>query len=182
LLAKRIARDCDRQSNKPSRELVPTSPEDVECLLEEALEDAKSLFLLAEMVEGIEQAKADEAAGIRRRPKVTMHVKSAAKLLPAAPKLDPAAPKPAERTGRRRSEPALALPGTPEADGVWKRGQVFSFHPRTWEGSLRASDGIEYPLAAGALMRSGLVTLVPGMLCEFKVVAGEAEQIKAAWH
>jgi hypothetical protein len=80
MLAKRLERNRDRHSNKEPRASVPTSPEDVECLLEEALEDAKSLFLLAEMVEGIEQAKADEAAGIRRRPKVTMHVKSAAKL------------------------------------------------------------------------------------------------------
>jgi hypothetical protein len=184
MLAKRLERNRDRHRNKESRASIPTSPEDVECLLEEALENATSLFLLAEMVERDEQGKADEAAGIRRRPKVTHHVRRVAKLVPESPrsKLDPAAPKVVERTGRRRSEPALAMPGTPEAEGRWLRGVVATWNARTHEGMILAADGAEYRLADGVLMRSGLVTLIAGMRAEFRVVGSECDWVRAAWH
>jgi hypothetical protein len=101
----------------------------------------------------------------------------------AKPRPGPGAPRPAERTGRRsESTPAISTGMTIAEDGVWQRGIVLSFNPRTWEGSVRAGDGRKFPLAAGALARSGFVTLVPGMKCEVKLVGDEADQIKAAWH
>jgi hypothetical protein len=101
--------------------------------------------------------------------------------LPAAPKFDPAAPKPAERTGRRGA-PALAMPGTPEASASWVHGVVATWNPRTHEGLIRAADGAEYPLSDGVLMRSGLVSLIPQMKGEFKIVAGAVDTVKCAWH
>jgi hypothetical protein len=137
----------------------------------------------AEMVAKLEARRADVEAGIVRKigpPK--WRVRSVAKMLSdVKPKLDPAAPRPAERTGRRGGAP-LVQPGAPEAEGRWLRGMVLTWNPRTWEGSVRAADGMEYRLAVGVLARSGLVTLVPGMKAEFKIVANECDQIKAAWH
>jgi hypothetical protein len=145
------------------------------------LEDrAISFYSMAETLEGLEQAREDEAAGIRRRPKVT-HVRSAAKLLPAAPKLDPAAPKVVERTGRKGAAP-MVQPGTPEAEGRWLRGVVATWNARTHEGMILAADGAEYRLADGVLMRSGLVTLIAGMRAEFRVVGSECDWVRAAWH
>jgi hypothetical protein len=108
-----------------------------------------------------------------------------AKLFPdAKPRPGPGAPRPAERTGRRsESTPAPSTGLLPIAeDGVWQRGMVLSFNPRTLEGTVRAKDGKEYRLAAGCLMKSGLVTLVPGMRAELRLLDGECDWIKAAWH
>jgi hypothetical protein len=129
IFVKQLERQWDR--TKPGATQVPLDEVEFEKLEDTAI----TLYSMADILDGLEQAAADEAAGIRRRPKVTMHVKSAAKLLPAAPKLDPAAPKPAERAGRR-GQPGLGLPGTPEADGVWKRGQVLTIRGigRAWFG------------------------------------------------
>jgi hypothetical protein len=65
---------------------------------------------------------------------------------------------------------------------VWVKGMVVTFNPRTHEGMLRGADGRELPLEGGCLMRSGLVSLIPGQRAEFLVVAGMVNQIKAAWH
>jgi hypothetical protein len=151
--------------------------------LERVEQFAEWIVEISEKVEILEAHRADVAAGIVRKcgpPEI--RIRSMTKLMPdpSRPNADPAAPK-VERTGRRR-DPALAMPGTPEADGIWKCGQVLTFNPRTWEGMLRASDGSEYPLSHGALAHSGLVTLIPGMKCEFRIVAGEADQLKSAWH
>ena len=175
IFVKQLERQWDR--TKPGATQVPLDEVEFEKLEDTAI----TLYSMADILDGLEQAAADEAAGIRRRPKVTMHVKSAAKLLPAAPKLDPAAPKPAERAGRR-GQPGLGLPGTPEADGVWKRGQVLTFKPRDWTGMVRAGDGGEYRLADGVMARSGLTTLIIGQKCEFRIVGGECDWVKAAWH
>jgi hypothetical protein len=67
-------------------------------------------------------------------------------------------------------------------DGVWQRGQITRWNPRTHEGMVRAQDGREFPVAAGCLMKSGLVTLVPGMRAEIRILGGECDWIRAAWH
>jgi hypothetical protein len=146
-----------------------------EGLIEEIGETA---LVLMGRDQGLENAKN------RIRPSYAnrVRVRSMAKLLPDAKlRPAPAAPRPAERTGRRGEAP-LVQPGTPEAEGRWLRGMVLTWNPRTWEGSVRAADGMEYRFAVGVLARSGMVTLVPGMKAEFKIVANECNQIKAAWH
>jgi hypothetical protein len=151
--------------------------------LERVEELAEWIRATAEMVEKLEARQADVAAGIVRKigpPK--WRVRSVAKLLSdVKPKLDPAAPRPAERTGRR-GEAQLVQPNTPQTEAIWLRGQVLTWNPRTWLGSVRVSDGREIPLAVGVLARSGLTTLVVGMKCECRVIAGECDWIKAAWH
>jgi hypothetical protein len=176
IFVKQLERQWDR--TKPGASLAPLD----DAVIAELEDRAISFYSMAETLEGLEQAREDEAAGIRRRPKVT-HVRSVAKLLPTAPRPDPAAPKPAERVGRRNgAAPALAMPGTPEADARWVHGVVTTWNPRTHEGMIRAADGSEYRLADGVLMRSGLVSLIPQMKGEFKIVAGEVDTVKAAWH
>ena len=175
IFVKQLERQWDR--TKPGASSDPPLDDAVIAELEDR---AISFYSMAETLEGLEQAREDEAAGIRRRPKVA-HVRSVAKLLPVAPKLDPAAPKPAERTGRRGAGP-MVQPGTPEADARWVHGVVTTWNPRTHEGMIRAADGAEYPLSDGVLMRSGLVSLIPQMKGEFKIVAGAVDTVKAAWH
>jgi hypothetical protein len=136
---------------------------------------------VARILKGRDQGLENAKNGIRPSYANRVRVRSMAWLLAdVKPKLDPAAPRPAERTGRRGE--ALMQPSASESEGAWQRGMVLTFNPRTWEGSIRGGDGKEYPLGGGALARSGLVTLVPGMKCEFKVVGSEADQLKAAWH
>jgi hypothetical protein len=152
--------------------------------LERVEEFVEQIRGIAEMVERLEAHRADVEAGIvRKAGKPMLRVKSMAKLLADVKRPDPSAPKPAERTGRRRSEAEPAMSGLPiSEDGVWQKGMVLSFNPRTLEGSVRASDGKEYSLAAGCLMKSGLVTLVPGMRAELRLMGGECDWIKAVWH
>jgi hypothetical protein len=177
LFAKRLERWWGRR--KPGSK--PAQPLDRDSLAA-AEDEIIQPIEIAEMVERAEQRREDEAAGIvRRRPKPKLPARSVAKLLAdAKPRPDPAAPRPAERTGRRGE--ALVQPGAPEADGVWQKGMVLSFNPRTLEGTVRAKDGKEYPLAAGCLMKSGLVTLVPGMRAEVRLLGGECDWVRAAWH
>jgi hypothetical protein len=138
------------------------------------------IVVLAEKVEMFEQHRADEAAGIVRKcgpPKI--RVRSIAKLLPDLPRLDPAAPQP-----RRRNEstPATSCGMPISEDFVWLRGQVQSFNPRDWSGSVRSADGKEFPLSVGVMARNGLTTLIVGMRCEFRIAGREADWIKSAWH
>ena len=174
IFVKQLERQWDR--TKPGASLALLD----DAVIAELEDRAISFYSMAETLEGLEQAREDEAAGIRRRPKVT-HVRSVAKLLPVAPKLDPAAPKVVERTGRKGAAP-MVQPGTPEAEGRWLRGQVLSFNLRDWTGMVRSSDGGEYRLADGVLMRSGLTTLIIGQKCEFRVIGSECDWVKAAWH
>jgi hypothetical protein len=150
---------------------------------EEALEDlAAALEDLAEAAQRQANREADEAAGITRRPMATERVKSLGGPLSMGPRLDPAAPK-AESRSRRGGGAPVSSDGLPIAEPErWLKGQVLTFHPRTWQGSVRAHDGKEYPIAASCLMNSGLTTLVIGMRCEFRVTAGECDKIRAAWH
>jgi hypothetical protein len=166
------------ESPEEAAEIVVTSVGDDadRAQLERVGELAEWIVGLAEMVAKLEARRSDVEAGIVRKcgpPKI--RVRNMAKLLPESPrpKLDPAAPK-AERAGRRGEAP-LVQPGAPEADAVWLRGQVLTWNRRTWLGSVRVSDGREIPLAVGVLVRSGLTTLVVGMKCECRVIAGECE-------
>jgi hypothetical protein len=152
--------------------------------LERVEEFVEQIRGIAEMVERLEAHRADVEAGIvRKAGNPMLRVKSMAKLLAdTKPRPDPAVPK-VERSGRRRSEAEPAMSGLPiSEDGVWQKGMVLSFNPRTLEGAVRASDGKEYSLAAGCLMKSGLVTLVPGMRAELRLMGGECDWIKAVWH
>jgi hypothetical protein len=175
LFALRLARDFDRR--KPGAS-VPLDRDAVERLESEIVE----LMDLAGHIELLERRREDEAAGIVRKcGKPAIRVKSAARLLPEAPKRNPSAPKPPERSGRRgEGLPPLVRP---EEDGpFWQRGMVLSFNQRDWSGVIRGSDGREYPLESGCLMRSGLVSLIPGQRTEFLAIAGMVNQIRAAWH
>jgi hypothetical protein len=147
--------------------------------LERVEEFAEWIVRFAEKVQLLEARRSDVEAGIeRRRFKPAIQVESVTRLLShAKPRPDPAAPRPAERTGRRGEAP-LVQPA--EAGPVWQKGMVLTFNPRTHEGMLRAADGREIPLEGGALMRSGLVSLIPGQRAEFLVVAGVVNTIKAA--
>jgi hypothetical protein len=61
MMAKRLARSWDRPDRGPP--LVPSTSEDVECLIEELTDYAKSLFSLAEAVERVERYKEPVASG-----------------------------------------------------------------------------------------------------------------------
>jgi hypothetical protein len=146
----------------------------IEGLIDEIAESAR---ILKGRDQGLENAK----NGIRPSYANRVRVRSMARLLAdVKPKLDPSAPRPAERTGRRGEAPVEA--SGPPIDGVWQLGMIQSFNPRTHQGSVRGRDGTEYPLGPMVLMNSGLVTLVIGMRCQFRVIAGEVEIIKSAWH
>jgi hypothetical protein len=176
LFAKRLERDWDRRQ-PGSEPLAPLG----RGARERAEDEVIHLMEIATMVERAERRREDEAAGIRRRPVVKIHVRSEARLLPESPrpKLDPAAPRVVERTGRRGATPMVH----PEEDApVWTRGQVLTFNPRNWTGSVRSADGLEYKIADGTLARSGLMTLVVGMRCECRIVGAEVDLIRAAWH
>jgi hypothetical protein len=175
LFALQLQREYDRR--KPGA----VQPRDREAL-EAAENEVVELVNLAQMIHILERRREDEANGVvERRPKPKLHVKSMAKLLPEAKqRLDPGAAKP-ERTGGRRGGEALVMPAAPEDEGVWLKGQIMSWSPRTWEGSVRAANGKEYKLATGVLARSGLTSLVVGMRCEFRVMGGECDWIRAAW-
>jgi hypothetical protein len=127
------------------------------------------------------KALADAAAGIKPSFANRVRVRSMAKILAdVKPRAEPGAPR-QERSGRR-SETAPVEASGPPIDGVWQIGIVQAFNPRTHSGAVRGRDGKDYPLAAQCLMNSGLVTLIVGMRCQFKVIGGEVDAIKAAWH
>jgi hypothetical protein len=137
--------------------------------------------MIWEKIDLLQRRDVDMAAGIRRQPYKPPMVRGMGPKVGAAGKPDPAAPTVVERTGRRGATP-LVVPGSPEDGSFWAKGMVLTFNPRTHEGAVRARDGKEYRLAPRCLMDSGLVTLVPGMRAEFKIIANECDLIKAAWH
>jgi hypothetical protein len=149
--------------------------------LERVEQLAEWIRATADMVTRLEARREDvEACIVRKMGPPKLRVRSMAKLLSdVKPRPDPAAPQP-----RRRGESAQARSpeGAGVLDGVWQRGQITRWNPRTHEGKVRCADGREYPVAAGCLMKFGLVTLVPGMRAEIRLLGGECDCIRAAWH
>jgi cold shock CspA family protein len=168
-------------SNLPDDIPEPTDPEERRRVNEEYGGVKGKLDAIGRVAHRLllrEKVLANEAAGIVRRPCPTMRARGANKLAVSKPKLDPAAPK-VERSSQRASRSA---PAPPESGPVVKLGTVADFSPRDWTGLVKATTGEEYPLAVGALRKSGLTTLTRGQQLEFKVIAGEADELKfVAW-
>jgi hypothetical protein len=151
LFALRLAREWDRRVPGAA---PPRDRDAVERLETEIVE----LVYLASHIELLERRKEDEANGVvERRVKPAIRVKSK----------DPGAPR-----KERASPPAPA-----EIGPIVRTGTVVNFHPRDWTGVIRATTGELYPLAVGALRNSGLTTLTRGQMLEFKVYAGEADEL-----
>jgi hypothetical protein len=73
LLARKLARQHDRDATKPRLVSLGRTREDRECDSEEQEENAKSLLALAESIERSEARKIDLANGIERKPRQLEH-------------------------------------------------------------------------------------------------------------
>jgi cold shock CspA family protein len=117
-----------------------------------------------------EKAKADEAAGIVRRPRPTMRVRSVNRLIESKPMLDPAAPR-QERIGRRREPPVSS--GAPPENGMTHHGVVVRFDQRSMLGTiLEVGSGAEIEIAPGAVQWAQLTNLFPQQWVQFRIESG----------
>jgi hypothetical protein len=164
------------------------SPEDVEVLLEQMTEYARTLHGLAESIDRSEGYKEAEAAGTlhRRQPLVLgPGPPRAAYGASSKPVLDVMA-KGGDAGGKgrrltRTEQPRLdeqaqaaarlaALPQQPALVGqsettVVMHGTVSRFDSRTYTGLVRIG-GVEYPVTASAFFKSGATTLTSGQTLE----------------
>jgi hypothetical protein len=195
LLARRLARHWDRHRAKPKTRPLAAVPEDLEFALEEALEQAKSLYALAEAVERAERLREIEASGAPRRRPVVIgpRVRAAAPSAKAKPTVDILAkcdgPTSAPRKSRteiwREQQQAQAAarqgmlprpetrPAPPETALGWFRGVVDRFDQQAKSGVVKfvGMAGItESAFGPDVALRSGHANFFPGEKVDCRLV------------
>lgn len=174
LLARRFSRSWDRTGPPP---VVPTSPEDIEVLVEQMTELAKSLFTLASAVESAEEAESagelrpQRASGSRPRP-AGHQAQGGGNGAGKGKKLSRTEAARAKAEADAAVRQAL-LPQAPvvleQQENVIQIGTVVRYDSRSMSGLVRV-DGVELPFPTSAMIKSGIVTLSPGQEIECKIV------------
>lgn len=188
LMARRMARDWDRQQKAP-RPSVPMSLEDRECMLEETLDYARSLFSLAAAIDQDERRPEAEAAGTLRRTRPVIlggpRIRAAAPagndpiVVDVLAKSDGPGKAPrksrteiwreqqeAERAARQQMLPLRpAPPVLQQTELGWHRGSIVQFDQQAKSGVVRFSGAAGFTEAAfgpDVALRSGHVNFFPG--------------------